>query len=363
MKVLFDHQIFASQRYGGISRYFSEIARNIAESGNADVHVLCPLYVNEYIRSTRRVKIWGRHIPQPPYSVVLLRNLNAVLAPLYREARMATNIYHETYFSRLRIAPNNTPVVVTVHDMIHEKFYANFNRLDRTREAKKAAVERADHVICVSENTRRDLLELYDIDSGRVSVVYHGSSFFVRDSALPRHRSPQLLYIGSRGFYKNFANLIRALGLSRLTTEGFSLVCFGGGPLSRTERAMVDKLGLQNHIRQVTGGDDVLFQLLQQSAALVYPSLYEGFGIPLLEAMSCGCPVACSNTSSLPEIAQDAAVFFDPTDAGSIRDAIESIVFSPTRSAELAARGLRRSLDFSWGRSAAATLDAYRTIS
>ena len=126
---------------------------------------------------------------------------------------------------------------------------------------------------------------------------------------------------------------------------------------------MVDKLGLQNHIRQVTGGDDVLFQLLQQSAALVYPSLYEGFGIPLLEAMSCGCPVACSNTSSLPEIAQDAAVFFDPTDAGSIRDAIESIVFSPTRSAELAARGLRRSLDFSWGRSAAATLDAYRTIS
>lgn len=362
MKVLFDYQIFASQRYGGISRYFSEVAKHLAHVGDVDTHVLCPLYVNEYIRSVDGVSVWGEHVYRPPHSTILMRSVNAALSLFFAEARAAVDVYHETYFSRLRAAPRGSVSVVTVHDMIHEKFAAHFSTLDRTSNAKRVAVARADHVICVSENTKRDLLTLFNVDPRRVSVVYHGSSLRARTPFAPTQRLPQLLYVGSRGPYKNFAKFIEALGLSRLPREGVSLVCFGGGPLSRTEEAMIAKLGLRQYVRQVPGSDDILLRLFSESAALVYPSLYEGFGIPVLEAMSCGCPVACSNTSSLPEIVGDAAALFDPTDAESMCKAIESILFSPARSAELVARGLHRSTEFSWERSAAATLDVYRSI-
>lgn len=362
MKVLYDHQIFAAQAYGGVSRYFCEIGSRIAAMPGIEASVLCPLYASNYLRKQSGLKVWGRPVRRLPHSTLAMRAVNAAIAPFYRQARKGTQVYHETYFSRFDLAPRGAARVVTVHDMIHEKFPRDFPWLDRTRGAKQAALRRADHVICVSENTRRDLFEMLDVDPGRVSVVPHGSSLQWREPTPPTQRRSQLLYVGARGHYKNFASLVRAFGLSRLPREGFSLACFGGGPFSPAEHSMLSDCGVRQCVTQRGGDDTVLLQLFMESTALVYPSLYEGFGIPPLEAMSCGCPVACSNTSSLPEVVGSAAESFDPHDIDAIRTAIEAIAFSSTRSAELIAAGYRQASRFSWNRSAEATFQAYRMV-
>lgn len=362
MKVLFDHQIFASQVYGGISRYFFEIASHLSKMHKIDVEVLCPLYVNNYLENAVNFRVWGKHVRKFRNSALAMRLINAPLSLTFRRARRDTSIYHETYFSRFDLAPKGARKVVTVHDMIHEKFCDDFSQLDRTRAAKRSAVLRADHVICVSKNTKRDLLDRFDLDPAKVSVVYHGSSLRHDAFAVPRCRKAQLLYVGSRSKYKNFTRFIKAFRDSRLPHEGFSVVCFGGGQFSRSENALFESNGLSAYIHQIHGGDSVLLQMLQESTALVCPSIYEGFGIPPLEAMSCGCPVACSNTSSLPEVVGSAAELFDPRDIRSISTAIETIAFSSSRCAELVDAGYRQASRFSWDRSAEVTASIYRMV-
>lgn len=361
MKVLYDHQIFAAQVHGGISRYFCEIGTRVSNIPDIDANVLCPLYVNNYLRAQHSLKVWGRHVQQIPSSVLAMRLANAAMAPIFRQLRKGTQIYHETYFSRFDLAPHGAARVVTVHDMIHEKFPRYFPLLDRTRGAKQTALRRADHIICVSENTRRDLLETLDLDERKISVVPHGSSLHWREPGQTQ-RKPQLLYVGARSYYKNFTSLVRAFGLSRLPRDGFSLVCFGGGSFTTAERTLFAELGLQKSVTHRNGDDSVLMQLFRESTALVYPSLYEGFGIPPLEAMSCGCPVACSNSSSLPEVVGQAAELFDPRDIDAIILAVESVALSPTRGTELIAAGYDQASRFSWDLSAASTCSIYRRL-
>lgn len=362
MKILYDHQIFAAQAFGGVSRYFSEIGSRIGMTQGVDVGVLCPLYVNNYLQNNAGLKVWGKRFRRLPHSTLAMRTANAAIAPLFRQARKGVDVYHETYFSRFDLAPRGAAKVITVHDMIHEKFPDSFHWLDRTRDAKRAALRRANHIICVSENTRRDLLAISDVDPARVSVVPHGSSLHWREPIPQQQRKAQLLYIGSRGKYKNFSSLVRAFGLSRLPREGFSLICFGGGPFSSAEQALFTEAGILHCVTQHGGGDTMLLRLFRESAALVYPSLYEGFGIPPLEAMSCGCAVACSNTSSLPEVVGQAAETFDPYDIDAIRAAIESVALLPARASELIAAGYRQASRFSWERSAVSTFEIYRKV-
>ena len=163
--------------------------------------------------------------------------------------------------------------------------------------------------------------------------------------------------------YKNFSRLLQAFAASERLKNDFSLVCFGGRGLSGAELDEINSLGFaRNRIVQVAGDDRVLANLYQYASILVYPSLYEGFGIPPLEAMSFKCPVACSYTSSLPEVAGDAAEYFDPLDTESIRSAIETVVYSTDKSATLIARGLVRLKLFSWEACAQQTKAVYASL-
>ncbi|SFL47113.1 Glycosyltransferase involved in cell wall bisynthesis [Desulfomicrobium norvegicum] len=361
INIVYDHQIFDQQKYGGISRYFCEVASRIARDNNCDVKFASPIFFNCYLKfDSDRVK--GLYIPQIPKTGKLIQLINNLIAPCL--VRLCSpNLVHETYYSYKSAASNSAKVIVTVHDMIHELFPESFETSDTTRFKKAAAVNRADHVICVSGNTQQDLIRLLGVDPAKTSVVHHGYELMVAPSGMRRCEEPYILYVGSRGGYKNFDRLLQGYAASPSIHKNFQLVAFGGGELTRQERSRIQELGggrLQ--VRHFSGDDEVLADLYDFAHVFVYPSLYEGFGIPPLEAMSVGCPVLCSDRSSLPEVLGDAAGFFDPESVDSIANALERVLFDSSYRQGLIEKGYGRCARYSWEKCAKETLDVYRYV-
>ncbi|MFA6312389.1 MAG: glycosyltransferase, partial [Sterolibacterium sp.] len=280
MRIAYDHQIFGWQQYGGISRYFFELASEMATTCQQDARIIAPLYVNRYLlKAPVALQVTGIPGPYLPKSGRLYRRANALIAaPLLR--RFRPDIVHETYYANTTLAPRGAKVVLTVFDMIHERFKENMSAFDPVSREKIRAVKRADHVICISEQTRNDLLEIIDIDPARTSVVYLGFSLTATGAGRPQaieKRRPFLLYVGKRGGYKNFEGLLRAYAASPRLKAEVDLVCFGGGDLTATEHDLVRRLHLpMNRVRQVSGDDTVLQAHYRAALAFVFPSLYEG---------------------------------------------------------------------------------------
>ena len=362
MRIAFDDQIFARQDYGGVSRYFFELASHLSMSPENQVAIVAPIHVNEYIKDCPpTVNLIGRKVPRWRNTGRVIRALNSVLvSSAWKQLR--PEIIHETYYSLQRSGPRSAMTMLTVFDMIHEKFPMTASFFDSTAREKAAAVARVDHIICISENTRKDLIEILNVAPEKTSVVYLGAELpSIPDSAVPVPKHAYLLYVGQRQGYKNFTMLLKAYGESRWLAKEFSLVCFGGGGFSHEELRLADALKVPRACLLYRSGDDAkLAELYAGAAAFIYPSLYEGFGIPPLEAMSMGCPVVCSNTSSLPEVVGDAAETFDPHDVEQMRLAIEQVVGSPTLAGMLVERGRERAKRFSWQNCADQTLSIYQ---
>jgi len=250
--------------------------------------------------------------------------------------------------------------------MIHERFSDSFSQTDRTSVEKALAVARADHVICISEQTKRDLIEILGVEASKISVVYLGFNLISHDKPVTitvGQSRPFILYVGNREGHKNFERLLIAYATSIKLKNNFDLICFGGGAFSDKEKALMQQLGVSvDRVSQVSGNDALLAGYYRASSAFVYPSLYEGFGIPPLEAMSFDCPVVCSNLSSIPEVVGDAGEMFDPYDPDSIRVAIERVVDDVQLQEVLISRGRERIKLFSWERCAQETLDVYRKV-
>jgi glycosyltransferase involved in cell wall biosynthesis len=247
--------------------------------------------------------------------------------------------------------------------MIHERIGPTAI-VDPTSRRKRLAVSRADHVICVSGSARRDLIELFDFEPARASVVHHGC-WLAPETPSPAKISarPYLLFVGQRGGYKNFEGLLHAFATASVLRKDFDIVCFGGGSLSRHERSVIDRLGIApGRVVHRYGSDEFLAGAYRQAAMLVYPSRYEGFGMPTVEAMTMGCPVACANTGSLPEICGDAAEYFDPLVPDAIASAVLRVLESPARRQDLVARGFERAGQFSWQACADKTARIYRSL-
>jgi len=364
MKISYDYQIFGWQKYGGISRYFFELANNISANKDIDVTLVSPLFVNAYLQSAlKELHIVGRRMPAIRRTGRIYRALNQVLAPPIMRT-LSPDIVHETYYSVSRRAPKRSKVVLTVFDMIHERFPDSFATWDSTSHEKAAAVKRADHIICISENTRQDLIEILDIEPERTSVVHLG--FTLTNDTVPTKSKvgrPYILFVGSRGGYKNFEALLRAFASESILRNEFDLIAFGGGPLNTRERGLIFELGIPDGRVQQVGGDDAqLADLYKGAEMFVYPSLYEGFGIPPLEAMSFDCPVACSDSSSIPEVVGDAALLFNPYSVDSIRKAMLDLVEDRALRNILIDRGRARVQVFSWKRCADQTADIYRSL-
>ncbi len=366
MKIVFDHKVFSWQQYGGISRYIYELAQGLATECRQDVAVVAPFYVNQYLKQApKSLKVLGLPVKQIRRTGRILRAINWVMAwPIIRY--LQPDIVHETYYSASRIAPKSTKVVLTVYDMIHERFSEQFSAFDSTIKDKAIAVARADHIICISEQTRQDLIEFLGVNPAKTSVVYLGFSLTskpVTPQKIDSPTRPFLLYVGDRGGYKNFEGLLRAYAESTKLKNYFDLICFGGGAFTSKEISLFQQLDLAiDAVRQVSGNDAVLVSYYQAASVFVYPSLYEGFGIPPLEAMSFNCPVVSSNVSSIPEVVGNAALMFNPNETQSIKLAIEQVVGDSALREVLIARGQERIKQFSWERCAQETLDVYRKV-
>jgi len=179
----------------------------------------------------------------------------------------------------------------------------------------------------------------------------------------PIFKKPYLLFVGSRYGYKNFAKLLSVYCLNKDLNKNYNLVAFGGGSFSKKEKRYITEMGLSSeNILQITGDDDLLKEFYRNASLFIYPSLYEGFGLPLLEAMSCGCPVACSHTSSMPEIAGNAASFFDPNSSVSINKVINLILTDENKKIDLINKGYERIKKFGWEKCVKLTLEEYKNL-
>jgi len=363
LRVIYDYQVFSWQKYGGISRYIYEVATQLAQSDDIEVKILAMAYVNEYLKNYKSDNksnlIVGFPIPGIPKKRIteLVGKFNQELSAIWLK-KYPHDIFHKTYYNSENIVTDpRVKVIITVHDMIHEKFshFFNskniFNAQDRTSSIKKEAVQQADGIICVSENTKKDLIEILNVEPSKISVVYHGYSLTTYDSdtVAPNLPQPYILYVGERGSYKNFNALLQAYANSRQLPNNFYLVCFGGGVFDRETINQISALKLpEGKVIQVSGDDKFLANLYKNAALFVYPSLYEGFGMPLLEAMALNCPVACSNTSSMPEVVGEAAELFDPNQPDNIAEALQNILFSTEKAKQLVELGTERIKLFSW---------------
>jgi glycosyltransferase involved in cell wall biosynthesis len=323
--------------------------------------IVAPLHRNEILSASATARVLGIGLPDKRGVARLCEFALKVTSPAVNRF-VSADIVHETFFSPKPYLTAKRRVT-TMYDMIHEIYYPG----DATTEYKKAALARCDHVICISHNTKKDLCELFGVPSERASVThlaYQDFSGFVGSSA-PHGLSgtPYFFYVGNRAVYKNFATFVRAFASAPRLAQNFQIVCYGGGPFTDDERAAATALGLQpKALVHLVGGDDVLGAGYANATAFVYPSLYEGFGIPPLEAMSAGCPVLSSNTSSLPEVVGDAALLFDPKDMEALREALVRVAESDEQRRDLVRRGHARRTLFSWQRCVTQTLDVYRGL-
>ena len=375
MKIAYDSQIFCAQVYGGVSRYFCEIAPRIAKIQGVQVSITAPMHLNAYLAHVPPGIVSGFRAPDTDrfqtsrgvnYPRLALRGLGLLMGDWMLRA-MKPDIVHETYFSPYRLGSRRARRVLTIYDMIHEKFASSFPHADKTPRYKALAAARADHVICISESTRRDAIEILGLPPAKTSVIYLGFDLMggatMHSNLVLPVSEPYLLYVGNRGGYKNFLRLLEAYGTSPTLKAQYRLICFGGGEFSADELITMQKLGLKSgQVMQLGGDDKLLGKLYTQASAFIFPSHYEGFGIPPLEAMSHDCPVVCSNTSSIPEVVGDAGEYFDPADTDSMRMAIERVVTSDSHRKLLIMKGRERLKNFSWDRCAAETLAIYKTL-
>ncbi len=361
MKVLYDYQVFSNQEYGGISRYFCELAERLPVYEDTELRIFSPLHINHYLKENSRLNVAGRYMP-PISNTLKIRNfVNKYLEKRYVK-NSAIDIVHETLHDKENTYPK-TKSVVTVYDMIAEKYQLGGAKQDRFSMGKKRTVERADHVICISENTKKDLLEYVDIDPDKVSVTYLGSSLKKPQDMVSPVTDPYILYVGNRSKYKNFSTFIEAYAASDKLKNDFKVVCFGGGAFKSAEKKYLNELKIsENKVINIAGDDLLLAQAYASASVFIYPSLYEGFGIPPLEAMNADCPVVCSHTSSIPEVTGKAVCYVDPSSAEDIKAALEDVLYADEKRQELVRRGRERRLLFSWDKCSEETLRVYEKL-
>lgn len=353
--IIFDPQIFCLQAYGGISRYFVELASQLSIAGDISAEIYAPLHINQLYSGGKRV----RTTMPGSKKLITISNLMGLYRYLNASGGCATDILHHTYYWPVPLGSWRGKRVTTIHDMIDERVSPNPLKSLLKRRSALAA----DHIICVSENTRNDLIAYFGIDASKISVVHLGCNPPSSASLSRCYAAPYVLFVGERRKYKNFLGLLSAFGLSKALRDDFHIVCFGGGEFSDSELAAIEQAGLNRKAcTQISGGDEVLSALYFYAEAMVYPSFYEGFGLPPLEAMAHGAPVAASRVASIPEVLGGACQYFDPEHPESIVDALEQIVYKPARRDELIRLGQLRSAEFTWRKCADATRSVYNLL-
>lgn len=363
MRILYDGEIFSASPYGGINTYFRNLLARLPGDATAQLFLpehsrgaptASPRTTVERLQATR---MWPGTLAASLERHAYRRRLNGTRA----------DILHPTYYSLLTGLPIDrirTPIVLTVWDMIHELYPKQYDPTGSKAAVKKKAILAASAILCISENTKRDLLSIYGIPESRIRVTLLAPSFErpVGGDAGTAPRGPYFLYVGGRKFHKNFAGLLRAF--SRVASAvGDVTLCVVGRPFNDDERRLLEDGHVAERVKNLGQVDDATLAVLyRQSVALVYPSLYEGFGIPPLDAMLCGTAVIAARTSSLPEVTGNAALFFDPNGGHDLEDRMLEILQDPAMRGRLLSVGGEWVKRYSWDKTADETFAVYRSV-
>jgi mannosyltransferase len=351
MKIHYDNIVFSLQRAGGISTYWSELISRLLRD-NVEL-TFEEFRHNNIVRAT--LPISQAQINRSAGKFLILERFK----PLRFSAHDQRFVFHSSY-NRIMNHPNAAQVT-TVHDFVHEKFYSGIRRRLHLMQ-KNQVLNAADQIITVSENTKRDLLEFHPkISESNIKVIYNGVSedFYpldrpVIDQLDESASRPYLLYIGSRESYKNFDFTVELMN----NTANLDLYIVGSGLAKSELQLLTRKLaGRWKHFNHISNAR--LNELYNTAFALIYPSRYEGFGIPLLEAMKAGTPFLALNKSAIPEVAGDAGYLLEKADIDLFKEAINKI---PRERELMLEKGFKQAEKFSWEKCYQQTSSVYKEL-
>lgn len=382
-KILYDCQIFAKQTHGGISRCFVELYKHLPKGVHAQIAV--KESDNVYLKEVQEVQpandrynkfiskhnFWGKghlHIwydkithggYYPDY------NENYVIE-LLKEGDF--DVFHPTYFEDYYLPYlKGKPFVLTIHDMIPELYPQFFPKNDIQIMMKRKLAPLANAIIAVSERTKKDIVTILGVPEEKVHVIYHGCSFPILSGEKQLaiiNNHPYILYVGGRGYYKNFRLFVKYI-CSFLKSHSEVFVICTGLPFTTDEVQLLSGYGIQNRfIHYWTATDEILYSLYHQALCFVFPSEYEGFGIPILEAYQANCPVLLNNASCFPEIAGDAAIYFEMNaESSNINEKLENVYNMDIEEKKILLERQRKRLRlYSWSQSARQLVDIYKSI-
>lgn len=362
MRILFDHQKFSMQRYGGISRYFANLNKGLNSRPGISSKIAALYSENEYVKDEPFIlnnglgkkKLAGRYEKIYKWN----RRFSRWMIRMGRY-----DIFHPTYYDPDFLKYIKKPFVVTVHDMVYELFLHDVSDAEEVIAKKKAIITRADAIIAISEHTKKDILRVFPDLESKIHVVHHGYVLGTEQAdANLRHPEKFILFVGQRWHYKNFEGFVKAIGPLLQQDPDLHLVCAGGKGFDADELSWFKQLNITGQCIQIGATDAQLKQLYQKATLFAYPSQQEGFGLPILEAFANNCAVVCSNNTSMPEVAGNAAEYFDPFDAASMLSATSKVLNDATYRQQLKANGSERLKLFSFDDCVTNTIKVYRSL-
>jgi len=352
-----DEQIFAIQEYGGISRLFFELAKQFTVSPELGVE-LNPL----------NAPIVNRYVLENPELCQALRAhpAKSTMSALSNYFSHRTNLHgaeliHNTFYLPHGLTgAKGAKRVVTIHDMIPEILPKTRRRLDLLT-MKHRYVRQADHIICVSAATRGDLVRLYPEIKAPITVVHHGVDPIFTPGVARWHDLPSqyILFVGNRGQYKDANVLLEAFARFSVEFPSIVLLFVGGGAITVTERKNIERLGIGQKTIQRSLPDAEMSSAYGNALFTVFPSRFEGFGLPALESMACGTATILADATSLPEVGGEAALYFSSGSAQNLAEQMRQLASSSSLREEKAEAGIQQASRFTWAKCAQETADVY----
>lgn len=360
VSVLFDHQCFW-EKFGGVSRYFTEILKTNNEYAN---YQLALKYSNnEYLKEldfAYKPFLSNVQIPKKHYLISAVNKPNSIKTIKHSDASIVHLTHYDPYlFKYLK----GKVVISTIHDLnffATPQFFGKQTKLLKNWQTQ--CINKSDKLITISENSKKDLVNFFNIPEEKISIIYHGiSDVFSKSSERNILPYPYILFVGRRNGYKNFSIVEKVFSMITDKYPDIRLVCTGL-PFSDNEKKHFANLKINSKVIHFSATERDLVNLYSNALFFVFPSFYEGFGFPLLEAMACECPVLCSNASCFPEIASNAASYFDPNSVEELCEKMIEIIENERLRTNLIKNGLKRKKDFSWEESRIKHFELYKSL-
>lgn len=383
MKILYDHQAFTLQYFGGVSKSFCELIKHFENSIHCDISVEqtnnIHLLSSRLCQNLKPVRMDAKSFCRlfPFKGVGRLYTYSQKLFPFFNTAEVCNlhksisllkagnfDVFHPTFFDDYFLPYlGKKPFVLTIHDMMPEIFPQYFKSTDMQIVNKKKLAMKASAVIAVSNKTKEDLIRILNIPDDKIHVIHHGGPIKELVNQPSLFDFPYFLYMGVRSGYKNFLSLVQAFSLLPDCYKNVHLVCTGG-KFTKEEELTFTRLGVADRIIHIFPSDSDMKTLYANAIAFVFPSLYEGFGMPILEAYAYGCPTILNNKSCFPEIAQNASVYFssDGVSSDLSERLVDAINWSLSERQTLVTKGYERLTNFSWLESSKKLASVYESV-